>query len=325
MVAQPQLSLVRERREGPPALVRVHHQEVNGVRSHVQHTKPHGQKLPGSRSANHLAPDREHSAAPVRCRYGGRGPGGEPMTVTASLDIRIEHSRKRVRMLLAGELVADTTAPLLVWEVPFYPTYYIPAGDVAAKLIPAGSASDPRLGDAELFTVQVPGGAAADRAARSYPASPARQLHDAVRFDWDAMSEWLEEDEPVYTHPRDPHTRIDILASSRRVRVELDGIVVAESGQPMILFETGLPPRYYLPLTDLRMDLLRPSDRVSHCPYKGQASYYSVQTPTRLHQDVVWVYRTPLPESQKIAGLACFYNERVELHVDGEHQARPKS
>src|SRR5215469_14511295 len=87
------------------------------------------------------------------------------MTVTASHDIRVEHSRKRVRILLAGELVADTTAPLLVWEVPYYPTYYIPAGDVVAKLIPAGTASDPRLGEAELFTVGVPGGATAGQAA----------------------------------------------------------------------------------------------------------------------------------------------------------------
>src|SRR5215469_15938522 len=117
----------------------------------------------------------------------------QPMTVTASNDIRVEHSRKRVRILLAGELVADTTAPLLVWEVPYYPTYYIPDGDVVAKLVPAGGASDPRLGEAELFTVQVSGGTAADRAARKYSASPARQLHNAVRFDWDAMSEWLEE------------------------------------------------------------------------------------------------------------------------------------
>jgi len=144
------------------------------------------------------------------------------------------------------------------------------------------------------------------------------------------MSEWLEEDEPVYVHPRSPYTRIDILASSRLVRVDLDGVTVAESSQPRILFETGLPPRYYLPLPELRMDLLRPSDRSTQCPYKGTASYWSVDTKPaavggRLHQDVVWIYRTPLPESQKIAGLAAFYNERVDLYLDGVEQPRPKS
>jgi uncharacterized protein (DUF427 family) len=247
------------------------------------------------------------------------------MTVTTPHDIRVEHSRKRVRILLAGELVADTTAPLLVWEVPYYPTYYIPAGDVVAKLIPAGNESHPRLGEADLFTVQVPGGAAADRAARRYPASPARQLHDAVRFDWDAMSEWLEEDEPVYTHARDPHTRVDILASSRHVRVEIDGVTVADSHSPRILFETGLPPRYYLPLSDVRTDLLRPSGSATHCPYKGTAGYWSVDTGHALHEDIVWIYRTPLPESQKIAGLAAFYDEKVDVFIDGVAQRKPQT
>jgi uncharacterized protein (DUF427 family) len=244
-------------------------------------------------------------------------------TMTTAHDIRVEHSRKRVRILLAGELVADTTSPLLVWEVPYYPTYYIPAADVLAKLIPAGADTSQLLGEAEVLTVEVPGGATADSAARRYPASPARQLRDAVRFDWNAMSEWLEEDEPVYTHARDPHTRIDILASSRHVRVEVDGVTVADSHSPRILFETGLPPRYYLPLTDIRTDLLRASSSQSHCPYKGTASYWSVESGTNVHEDIVWIYRTPLPESQKIAGLAAFYDEKVDVFVDGVQQRRP--
>jgi uncharacterized protein (DUF427 family) len=246
-------------------------------------------------------------------------------TMTEAHDIRVEHGRKRVRILLAGELVADTTSPLLVWEVPYYPTYYIPAADVHAKLVPAGADTDAQLGEAEVLTVKVPGGATAENAARRYPASPARQLHDAVRFDWDAMSEWLEEDEPVYTHPRDPHSRVDILASSRHVRVEIDGVTVADSRSPRILFETGLPPRYYLPLPDIRTDLLRSSDSQSHCPYKGTAGYWSVDTGTDVHEDIVWIYRTPLPESQKIAGLAAFYDEKVDVFVDGVQQHRPQT
>jgi uncharacterized protein (DUF427 family) len=244
------------------------------------------------------------------------------MTAIASTDIKVEHSRKRVRILLDGELVADTIAALLVWEVPYYPTYYIPAEDVRADLIPAGTDSDARLGAAEVLTVKTPS-AAAERAARRYPASPASQLHNAVRFEWDAMSEWLEEDEPIYTHARDPHTRVDILASSRHVRVEVDGITVADSRSPRILFETGLPPRYYLPLTDVRTTMLRPSATQTHCPYKGSASYWSVDTGKALHEDIVWIYRTPLPESQKVAGLAAFYDEKVDVFIDDVPQRQP--
>jgi len=245
--------------------------------------------------------------------------------MTAANDVRVEHSRKRVRILLAGELVADTTSPLLVWEVPYYPTYYIPGDDVQAKLIPVGADTDVHLGEAEVLTVEVPSGATAERAARRYPASPARQLNEAVRFEWDAMGEWLEEDEPVYTHARDPHTRVDILASSRHIRIEIDGVTVADSRSPRILYETGLPPRFYLPLTDIRTELLRPSGSQSHCPYKGTAGYWSVDTGKSVHEDVVWMYRAPLPESQKIAGLAAFYDEKVDVFIDGVQQRRPQT
>ena len=250
------------------------------------------------------------------------------MTAEAST-IKVEPTRKRIRVQLAGELVADTTHALLVWEIPYYPAYYIPAGDIRADLIPAGSTPDgirpvPGLGDPEVLTVKV-AAATAEGAARRYPGSGAAGLADYVRFEWGAMTEWLEEDEPVYVHPRSPYARIDILASSRHVRIEIDGVTVADSGSPRILFETGLPPRYYLPLTDIRTELLRPSDNQTSCPYKGTAAYWSVETPTRTHKDVVWIYRTPLPDSQKIAGLASFYNERVEIFVDGERQERPRT
>ena len=139
------------------------------------------------------------------------------------------------------------------------------------------------------------------------------------------MDEWLEEDEPVYTHPRSPYTRVDILGSSRHVVVRVDGEVVADSRQPRILFETGLPPRYYLPLSDVRLEALRRSATESHCPYKGSASYWSVAVGGTVHPDLVWMYRTPLPESQKIAGLACFYDEKVEVELDGTVQERPRT
>jgi uncharacterized protein (DUF427 family) len=245
------------------------------------------------------------------------------MSEQTSKSVQVVTGPKRVRVYLNGQLVADTRTPLLVWESPFYPTYYVPLTDITAELVPAGKSEHQRgLGDAEILDVKVENGTAPG-AARRYGTSPVPELRDAVRLEWSAMSEWLEEDEPVYTHPRDPFKRVDILASSRQVRVELDGVTVAESDQPRLLFETSLPTRYYLPLSAVRMDLLRPSDTSSHCPYKGTAAYWSVQTDHRLHKDVVWIYRTPLPESQKIAGLACFYNERVDIFVDGEKLARP--
>lgn len=245
------------------------------------------------------------------------------MTATTEREIKIETSPKRVRAYLGGLAVADSTSPALVWEVPYYPTYYFPAADVRAELVPTGRTETTKgVGPADLLDV-VSGGVTAAGAARRHPAAADPRLHDLVRLDWAAMDEWLEEDEPVYVHARSPYTRIDILGSSRHVQVVVDGVTVADSHQPRILFETGLPPRYYLPLSDIRMDLLEPSDSSTHCPYKGTASYWSVRAGGRSHRDLVWIYRTPLPESQKIAGLACFYNERVELYVDGVKQDRP--
>jgi uncharacterized protein (DUF427 family) len=245
--------------------------------------------------------------------------------VTTAGRVKVETSQKRVRIYLGGELVADTRSPLLVWEGPAYPTYYVPVADVRAALVPSGAGPhSPSRGDAEVFDVKCAAAAAAG-AARRYPSSPLEELREAVRFEWDAMDEWLEEDEPVYTHPRDPYHRIDILASSRHVEVSVEGVVVADSHQPRILFETGLPPRYYLPLTDIALEHLRPSDTVTHCPYKGAASYWSIVLGAEVHPDLVWAYRAPFAESQKIAGLAAFYNERVDLRVDGVLQDRPRT
>jgi uncharacterized protein (DUF427 family) len=232
--------------------------------------------------------------------------------------IRTEPGAKRVRAYLGGEAVADTTRPVLVWEVPYYPTYYFPAADVRSELLEPDGGVDqsPSRGDGRTFTVRA-GGKEAPGAATRYEDSPIEQLRDLIRFEWDAMDAWFEEDEEVFTHPRDPHTRVDILPSSRHVRVEVDGVTIAESGSPKLLFETGLPVRYYLPKTHVRMDLLTPTDTVSNCPYKGQAEYWSVKVGEKVHDDLAWSYPTPLPESERIAGLISFYSDKVDLYVDG--------
>jgi uncharacterized protein (DUF427 family) len=291
-------------------------------------TAPTTTAAPGARAtAAPGAPATAAPGAPATAAPGAPATAapGAPAGVTHAGRVKVERSSKRVRAYLAGEVVADTRSPLLVWELPYYPTYYFPVADVRATLVPAGPGKhSPSRGDAELFDVKVATGVAGGGAVR-YPASPIDALRDAVRLEWDAMDEWLEEDEPVYTHPRDPYHRIDILASSRHVEVIVDGVTVADSHQPRILFETGLPPRYYLPLSDTALGRLRPSTTVTHCPYKGAATYWSLDVDGTIYPDLVWIYRAPLPESQKVAGLACFYNEKVDLRVDGVAQERPRT
>jgi uncharacterized protein (DUF427 family) len=234
--------------------------------------------------------------------------------------VRVERGAKRVRTYLGGHLAADTARPLLVWEVPYYPTYYLPVADVVAELVPTGDIShSPSRGDAEHLTVRV-GDAESHDAAVRYPDSPIEDLRDHVRFEWAAMDAWFEEDEEVFTHVRSPYARIDILPTSRNVRVSLGDTVLAESTHAHALFETGLPPRWYVPRVDVRMDLLAPSDTVTHCPYKGQAEHLSARVGDAEVEDVAWSYPSPLPESARIAGLIAFYDDRVEVTVDGERQ-----
>jgi len=244
-------------------------------------------------------------------------------TTAAGRGIRVERGAKRVRAFLAGTAVADTIRPLLVWEIPAYPTYYFPVEDVRGDLLHGAGGGQRRNGDGELFTVRVGGREAPDSAIRFGGAASNKRLRGTLRLEWSAMDAWFEEDEEVFTHARDPHSRIDILASSRHVRVEVAGEVVAASTSPRLLFETGLPARYYLPKPHVRLDLLEPSETVTHCPYKGRAETFSVRAGGRLHPDLAWSYPAPLPESQKIAGLIAFYNEKVDLFVDGAREQRP--
>jgi uncharacterized protein (DUF427 family) len=248
--------------------------------------------------------------------------GTETSTASTRGRVRVERGAKRIRAYLGGELVADTTRPLLVWEKPQYPTYYFPAADVRTDLLsPEGEIShSPSRGDGHAYTVSA-GGKEARGGALRYQQSPFAELRDTIRLDWHAMDTWFEEDEQVFTHARDPYTRIDILPSSRHVRVEVVGVTIAETTKPTLLFETSLPTRYYLPKTHVRMDLLTPTETATHCPYKGQAEYWSLHLGDDLVPDLAWSYPTPLPESQKIAGLICFYPDKVDLYVDGIKQA----
>jgi len=240
--------------------------------------------------------------------------------------VRVEPGAKRVRAFIGSVPVFDTSRPVLVWEGPHFPVYYVPSEDVdAALLVPSDHTErSPSRGQARFWSVRV-GDRLLENAARQYPDSPIEAIRSLIRFDWDAMDAWFEEDEEVFTHPRDPHHRIDILRSSRHIEVLVNGVTVADSNHPTLLFETGLPTRYYLPLTDVTTGFLRPSDTVTSCPYKGAASYWSLEVEGERFEDVVWTYPSPLPESVRIAGLACFYNERVDIRVDGVLEEPPAS
>ncbi len=240
--------------------------------------------------------------------------------------VRIEDSPKRVRAYLGGTAVADSTRVKLVWEVPYYPTYYFPADDVRTDLlVDSGETKrSPSRGDGHLYDVKA-GDRLAAKAAVRHLDSPVEELRDLVTFTWDALDHWFEENEEVRVHARSPYARIDALASDRHVQVLVDGEVVADSTHATLLFETGLPTRYYLPQPDVRMDLLTPTATVTSCPYKGDARYWSVTVGGTTHDDLAWGYDFPLPESIKVAGLVSFLNEKVDLVVDGVAVDRPKT
>lgn len=238
--------------------------------------------------------------------------------------VRFEPGSKRIRVMLGGEIVADTTNPLLVWEVPYYPTYYVPERDVRTEYLAdtGETLRSPSRGDAVQYTVKAGG---REGAAYRYDRPQIPELEGHYAFVWSTMDHWFEEDEEVYVHARDPYTRVDILPSSRRVRVEVDGVTVADSTNARFLFETGLPTRYYFPKTDVRMELFTPTDLATACPYKGTARYWDVTVNGVVHENIVWGYDTPLQESLGIAGLVAFYNEKADVYVDELLQQRPKT
>jgi len=238
--------------------------------------------------------------------------------------IRIEDGAKRVRVMLGGEVIADSTHVKLVWEKPYYPTYYFPAADVNIDLlIETGEVGRaPSRGQWSIMTAKA-GEREAPAAVRWYRRSKIDELSDHLTFEWSAMDAWFEEDEQVYVHARDPYTRVDILPSSRRIEVFIDHTKVADSTNSRMLFETGLPVRYYLPKADVRMDLLTPNPRETACPYKGVAGYYDVTVDGTTYEGYVWWYPFPVEESSRIAGYVSFYNEKVDIVVDGIPVERP--
>jgi uncharacterized protein (DUF427 family) len=255
----------------------------------------------------------------------GTGPLGQTPAGRFNVDVPtdgllyVEELPRWIRGRFGGETVVDTKRPKLVHQHARLPVYHFDDGDVRTDLLePSGrTEEDPVKGEAELFAL-------GDRegAGRRYREGP---LAGLWAFEWDAMDEWLEEDELLVGHARDPYSRMDIRKTTRQVRVSLDGELLAETRRGKVLYEAGLPPRWYIPPEDVRMELLEQSDHRTTCAYKGHASYFHVRVGDRFEDDLVWTYREPLHEALPVKDMLAFFNERVDLEVDGEPQERPRT
>jgi len=233
---------------------------------------------------------------------------------------------RRIRATVGARTVLDTTGALYVWEWPNYPQYYIPLADVdPAVLVDEQHPQRLSRGTARRHSIRA-GDALRPAAARVYGEDAIPGLSGMVRFEWDVMDAWFEEDEEVFVHPRNPYTRVDAIRSTRAVRVELDGVVLAESSSPVMVFETGLPTRYYLNRSEANFDHLIPTQTRTACPYKGNTSgYWSIRIGEAVHADLAWAYDFPTRQLQPIAGMIAFYNEKVDITVDGVKLARPQT
>lgn len=240
----------------------------------------------------------------------------------------LEPSHRRVRTYLNGQAVADSKAMLLLREPGRIPVYYFPREDVRMKWLETGDhqVHSAFKGEGTSWHVVV-AGQRAENAAFTFhdPPGGGPRLDGHIGFIWERMDAWFEEDEEVFVHARDPYKRIDVMESSRHIKIIIDGETVAETRRPRLLFETGMPIRYYIPKADVRMDLLGASEQRTRCPYKGEAHYYTIKAGGRLQEGLVWSYRHPIPECPKIAGMLCFFNEKVEIEEDGILLQRPKT
>jgi uncharacterized protein (DUF427 family) len=243
--------------------------------------------------------------------------------------VHVSDSPRHVRVFFGGEAIADSKRVKLVREAEVLPAYYFPKEDVRTDLfVPSPHRSQcPVKGEASYWSVQL-GERRAENAVWSYitPAPDAKGIAGHFAFDWAKMDKWMEEDEEIFKHARDPYKRVDAMPSKRHVRVVIDGQTVADTRRPHLLFETNHPVRYYIPQQDVRMDMLIPSATTSRCPYKGLASYWSVKLGDETFADLVWGYMDPIPECPKIKGLVCFYHERgCDIYVDGELVPQPQT
>lgn len=245
--------------------------------------------------------------------------------------MRTERSDRWVRGYVGATAVVDSRDPLLFWEDRFpVPGYAFPRSDVRYKLLrPSAGPATKR----SFFTAKGPVSEWYDVVAHDRVIEHAAwvrddpAISDRIVFSWEPglLDLWLEEDEEVFAHPRDPYKRVDALPSARHVQVAIGGTIVADTRSPVLLFETTLPTRYYIPRADVRLDLLTPTGNSSACPYKGFARDYWSMPGVPDADNVAWSYAAPLPAVAQIKDHIAFYNELVDITLDGSPQERPES
>ena len=257
-------------------------------------------------------------------------------------ELRIHPTQKRIRAFVRGDPIIDSTKAMIVWEPRrIVPSYAVPVGDIVAPLQPAAAEAtaeelavevggapvlDPRTG----FAVHTIDGQSFDIATRTPLPNAAfvaddPDLQGYAIIDFDAFDEWREEDELLVAHARDPFGTVDTRRSSRQVVIEINGTTIADSTRSVMLFETFLPTRYYLPRDDVRMDLLEPTDTQTACAYKGFASYWSANVDGTVVRDVAWSYEDPHNYATAVKGMISFFNERVDVSVDSVPLERPRT
>jgi uncharacterized protein (DUF427 family) len=267
-------------------------------------------------------------------------------------------TQRRVRILINGACIADTLntpGALFVWEHPYYPQLYLPKDALLENVqgytivyenhqdvkdshdeliaqtfkVKVTRKSDNNMKEVKdgfmVFTNSLPGKASILSNMLKVHFSAAGKFLSPSHCCSPTLSnipldQWLEEDTPIFVHPKDPYKRIDILHCSRRLRISINNTVIAESPFCMQLYETGLRTRYYIPLTAIHNEILRPSETTTQCPYKGEAEYYDVVVGGEVYKDIVWYYTRPTVECGTIAGLCCFYNEKVDMMIQNGNE-----
>jgi uncharacterized protein (DUF427 family) len=240
--------------------------------------------------------------------------------------VEVEPSPRWVRVMFNGATIADSKRTKLLRETGYRPIYYFPPDDVRMDLLEPTEEHTrcPYKGDASYWTIRV-GDRISENAVWSYldPLPGREDIKGYLAFYWNRVDAWYEEAEEIYAHARDPYHRVDVLESTRHVRVEINGETIADTRRPRLLFETGHPTRYYIPRQDVRMDLLTATDKHTRCPYKGEASYWTARVSGAEQPDIVWSYPDPIAECPRIKEYMSFFNEKVDVYVDGEQQTRP--
>ncbi|KAI1759863.1 DUF427-domain-containing protein [Hypoxylon sp. FL1150] len=266
----------------------------------------------------------EHQARPDLLKLGE--------AIASKGPVKTLSTPRRVRILFNGVYVADTTSPLYVWEHEYYPYFYVPysafPSGVLTKHKDSGDQdsywqAELRIGSQTTDRVLCFGAALGEHA---------KAVARMVRVEFSAADAWFEEDVQIYVHPKDPFRRVDVLHSTRPLKVRIKGKLVAETTASYHLHETGLPCRYYVPATSVDRTILKESGTTTACPYKGVANYYDVELggdggQKSTLKDLIWYYRTPTLECASITGCLCFYHEKegVEIELDGKVLSRPKT